>query len=116
MLGGKDATIQQVVSGRQSDAGYADLGAPWSRTEFFPGGVIDGRDNPRLFTIEADRNSPVYQNNGKDHATMVAAGYEINDVLNRGVPLSTKQIADYIYGSGPFPNITEDMKPEPFDE
>ena len=73
--------------------------------EFFPGTMrLDGTENYALFTLESDRNSPIYRNNERDFDTMFQATLEICVLLNRGISLTPAQIADYIYGSGSFPN------------
>jgi hypothetical protein len=73
--------------------------------EFFPGGLLpDHKDNPRIFNIEYDRGNPIYKNRQRDEDAMMAASIEVNDMLNRGIKLTPAEIADYIYGSGPFPN------------
>jgi hypothetical protein len=74
--------------------------------EFFPGTILpNGLDNLSIFTIENDENSPVYKNRQHDDEAMLQATIEINDILNKGVKLTPAQIADYIYGSGSFPNV-----------
>lgn len=74
--------------------------------EFFPGTLLpDGKENGALFTIENDRGSPVYKNQARDEDAMRQASGEICALLNQGVKLTPLQIADYIYGSGSFPNV-----------
>lgn len=83
----------------------AQLGVPANAASFFPGAKLpDGRDNPAIFVVENDHNSPVYRNLETDFQAMCSAEDEIVDLLNRGVRLTPAQIADYIYGSGAFPN------------
>jgi hypothetical protein len=72
--------------------------------DYFPGTFkANGEINRSIFTIESDANSPIYKNRVKDNQAMQQAGDEVNKILNRGTRLTPAQIADYIYGSGPFP-------------
>jgi hypothetical protein len=72
--------------------------------EFFPGTMLpNGQENDRIFTVESDRGNPIYKNRRRDEEAMFAASGEISAALNRGVHLTPRQIADYIYGSGAFP-------------
>jgi hypothetical protein len=72
--------------------------------EFFPGTMLsDGRENLAVFTIENDSGSPVYKNRQRDEQAMFQASGEVSKMLNRGIKLTPRQIADYIYGAGSFP-------------
>jgi hypothetical protein len=75
---------------------------------YFPGSrLANGRDNETIFTVEYDKNSPLYKTKKNDDEAMMQATFEINDLLNRGKKLTPAQIADYIYGSGPFPHVED---------
>jgi hypothetical protein len=72
---------------------------------FFPGTLLpNGQENEFIYTVENDHGSPVYKNRRNDAETISQASGEINDMLNKGIKLTPAQIADYIYGTGPFPN------------
>ena len=70
----------------------------------FPGAILpDGTDNTSIVTLEYDAGSPLYKNRIRDEEAMRQASGEVNELFNRGHRLTPAQIADYIYGSGPFP-------------
>jgi hypothetical protein len=99
MLGRRGALLIQVSSRPSHLTDLQDV-----PMEFFPGTMLpNGQENDTIYTIENDRDSPIYKNRRRDNETMFAASGEISDALNRGVRLTPRQIADYIYGSGPFP-------------
>lgn len=80
---------------------------------YFPGTFLpDGKENPAIFTIENDRGSPVYKNRKRDDEAMQQASEEVCEILNRGIRLTPAEIADYIYGTGSFPNLSpQDTNP-----
>jgi hypothetical protein len=57
-----------------------------------------------VHTVENDKDSPVYRNSTRLESEILQCEREAVAALNRGMKLSVRQIADYMYGSGPFPH------------
>jgi len=103
IIGQENGQVVMQVTARPSR--LMTLIEPGVPVEFFPGTMLpSGTENLSIFTIENDKNSPVYKARRHDTEAMLQASEEINEILNKGVNLTPAQIADYIYGSGAFPN------------
>jgi hypothetical protein len=78
---------------------------PGFAARYFPGAARpDGSDNMAVHTVENDKDSPVYRNSTRLESEILQCEREAVAALNRGMKLSVRQIADYMYGSGPFPH------------
>jgi hypothetical protein len=106
VVGNKHGAILMQFTSRPSKMrGAMPPDFPHDALRYFPGAILpNGRENDCLFTVEYDRDSPLYKNKKNDEDAMMQASAEINEAFNRGVRLTPAQIADYIYGSGSFPH------------